>query len=213
MSGKIAGVDSGDTHAFDPSLSCIIGVRPGVVVLGESSICHEAGEPGPFSFHVLLGENDFFTFPSGFCLTPAVGPDGHAGPECSVDDDLIGWAELFFPIWDLEASLPNVGDSVTETVALFPCPEAEICGAWDFADYTFTYRTTRLADRVTDFRSELTAAMTRSGIAVAGDAVAAGLRSLATPMDRNAEIEPRAAEGRGASGAVAADLGERPSAD
>ncbi len=96
---------------------------------------------------------------------------------------------------DLESTLPNVGDSFTETVVLSPCQSDEnVCGGWDLPDYTFTYRTTRLPDVGTDFRSELLAAMKRSGIPIASDAVAAGLRALVEPEVRQAEAEPAAAE-------------------
>lgn len=53
-SAEIGSIDSGDTHNFDPAVSCIIGVLPGKVTLGESSVCDPAGEPGPFSFRVEL---------------------------------------------------------------------------------------------------------------------------------------------------------------
>lgn len=97
--------------------------------------------------------------------------------------------DLFFPLPDLEATLPAVGDSFTETVALSPCENGP-CAGWLLPDYSFTYRTTRLPDVGTGFRGELLAAMRRSHIERADDAIAAGLRSLATPVDRNAEAEP-----------------------
>lgn len=39
VSNKISGIDSGDTHHFDPAKSCVVAVRPGIVVLGELSVC------------------------------------------------------------------------------------------------------------------------------------------------------------------------------
>ena len=45
VSSEIGGIDSGDTHHFDPAKSCIVAVRPGVVVLGESSVCEERAGP------------------------------------------------------------------------------------------------------------------------------------------------------------------------
>ena len=97
------------------------------------------------------------------------------------------------PVSDLEATLPTVGDAFTETVVLERLPgDATVCGGWDPPDYTFTYRTTRLPDVRTDFRSELLAAMERSAIPVASDAVAAGLRLLMAPAARQAEAEPAA---------------------
>ena len=193
VSDEIGDIDSGDTHDFDPALSCIIGVRPGEVVLGKSSRCDDAGEPGPFSFVVQFWEKDSFSLDFGFCaIVP--GSSGHFPTHCADDgigDDFIGRRELFFPLPDLEATLPNVGDSFTETVVLGLCPEGTtVCGGWDTPDYTFTYRTTRLPDVRTDFRSQLEAAMARSGIRLAGDAVAAALRGVEAPVDRKAEPEP-----------------------
>lgn len=191
VTNEIGDIDSGNTHDFDSAVSCIISVSPGTVLLGKSSVCDEAGVPGPFSFKVEMYEKDWFGYPPGFCKPLPPGAGRHAGPHCVNDgngDDFIGSRELFFPVPDLESTLPNVGDSFTETVKLNPCgEEVDVCGAADFADYTFTYRTTRLADVSTDFVSLLRAAMQRGGIAVAGDAVAAALRSLAAPVDRQAE--------------------------
>jgi hypothetical protein len=188
VSGEIGGIDSGDTHELDPAVSCIVGVLPGVATLGRDSVCDEAGRPGPFSFRVELWEKDFSLF--SFCtpLGPAAGQ--HRGPHCLHNgaDDFIGRRELFFPVPDLESTLPNVGDSFTETVVLIPCPPGtSACGGWFSTDYSFTYRTTRLPDVQTDFRSQLLAAMERSQIRIAGDAVAAGLRMLTAPTDRKAE--------------------------
>ncbi len=195
VTNEIGDIDSGDVHEFDPAVSCIVGVRPGTVILGKSSVCDEAGEPGPFSFKVEMWEKDAFGYPPGFCAALPPPPGHHNGPHCVNDhngDDFIGWRELFFPIPDLETTLPNVGDSFIETVALNPCEGDDICGApWaGFPDYSFTYRTTRLPDVHTTFRDELLAAMRRSRIAIAGDAVAAGLRSLPAPVDRQAEAKP-----------------------
>ena len=39
VTNEIGDIDSGDTHHFDPAKSCIVGVRPGVVVLGKTSVC------------------------------------------------------------------------------------------------------------------------------------------------------------------------------
>jgi hypothetical protein len=192
LSREIGDIDSGDTHDFDPAVSCIIGVLPGEARLGESSVCDAAGKPGPFSFRVEMWEKDSSIF-GEFCnsLPPAAGR--HTGPGCLISpaDDFIGLSELFFPIPDLESTLPNVGDSFTETVVLGGCPPGYgVCADWLDGDYSFTYRTTRLPDVTTDFRSQLVAAMERSQIQIAGDAVAAGLRSLTSPIDRQAEHEP-----------------------
>lgn len=193
-SDEIGDIDSGDTHVFDPAASCIIGVRPGLVTLGVDSVCEAAGVPGPFSFRVELWEQDAFFDPFGFgaCVVVPPGPDEHNQRECANDemgDDFLGGLDVFFPVPDLEATLPNVGDSFTETVVLSPC-EHGACAGWLLPDYAFTYRTTRLPDVGTDFRSELVAAMRRSRIERADEAIAAGLRLLTTPPPRQAEPEP-----------------------
>jgi hypothetical protein len=209
VSEEFAGVDSGETRTFDLAVSCIIGVRPGTVVLGKSSVCDDAGVPGPFSFRVEMFEKDRFgltTFPCRV-LPPAPGDGRHAGPHCvddGIGDDFIGAQDLFFPVPDLEATLPNVGDSFSETVRLSDCQEGpDLCGDVGLSGYSFTYRTTRLPDVRTDFRSQLLAAMERSGIMVAGDAIAAGLRSLSAPRDRGAERELDRPERLAQSGSVA----------
>ena len=194
VTDEIGDIDSGDTHDFEPDVSCIIAVPPGTMVLGKSSRCDAAGQPGPFSFEVVLWEKDSFGWDFGFCAPVGPPPGLHNGPHCGNDglgDDLLGRRELFFPVPDLETTLPQVGDSFTETVVLSPCEDDEdVCGGWDLPDYSFTYRTTRLPDVSTDFRSRLEAAMKRTGILQAEDAVAAGLSLLAAPRPRQAEVEP-----------------------
>ena len=192
-SDEIGDIDSGDTHEFDPAVSCIIAVRPGVVTLGKDSVCEDAGVPGPFSFRVELWEQDTYFDPFGFSLCVPGQPESgmHTFAECPNDDrgdDFLGGMELFFPVPDLEATLPAVGDSFTETVALSPC-EHGFCAGWLLPDYSFTYRTTRMPDVGTDFRTELSAAMTRTDITRADEAVAAGLRLLAATPPRPAEKE------------------------
>ena len=81
-SDEIGDIDSGDTHDFDPAVSCIIGVRPGIATLGKNSVCDEAGKPGPFSFKVELWEKDISPF-GGFCAVVAAAPGQHVGPHCS----------------------------------------------------------------------------------------------------------------------------------
>ena len=70
VSNEIGDIDSGDTHNFDPAKSCIVAVRPGVVVLGKSSVCDEVGEPAPLSFQVEFWEKDFGLPPYGFQVPP-----------------------------------------------------------------------------------------------------------------------------------------------
>jgi len=92
VTNEIGDIDSGDTHHFDPAKSCIVGVRPGIVVLGKTSVCDTAGEPAPLGFQVDFWEKDWslFGFPCK-ALPPAAGR--HAGPHCGNDgqgDDFIG---------------------------------------------------------------------------------------------------------------------------
>src|SRR5215207_8710475 len=62
VSNEIGDIDSGDTHTFDPAKSCIVSVRPGVVVLGKTSVCDAAGEPAPLGFQVKFWEKDWSLF-------------------------------------------------------------------------------------------------------------------------------------------------------
>jgi len=59
VSDEIGGIDSGDTHSFDPAKSCIVAVRPGTVVLGKSSVCDDVGESAPLGFAVEFWEKDW----------------------------------------------------------------------------------------------------------------------------------------------------------
>lgn len=155
VSNKIGDIDSGDTHNFDPAKSCIVSVRPGVVILGESSVCTKAGEPAPLSFQVEFWEKDS-SLVSGFCVVgglPAAGK--HIGPHCANDgtgDDFIGRSRVDYSTQELEAALPNVGDELIESRTLDPCP-GKICGGVPY--YTFTWRVTRLADVRIDRRTVL----------------------------------------------------------
>ncbi|HVE48405.1 MAG TPA: hypothetical protein VNG69_02165 [Casimicrobiaceae bacterium] len=187
VSREIGDIDSGDTHHFDPVKSCILPVQPGVVVLGETSVCIDVGEPAPLSFQVEFWEKDpIVPFP-GFCLFPP--PGHHGGPHCvndGVGDDFIGRALIDLSTQGLEAALPNVGDEYVETVVLDPCPGAACAG---YPDYTFTYRITRLPDVRVDFRSVLDEAMRRSGARSELEAIVAGLRYLRAPSQRKIDPE------------------------
>jgi hypothetical protein len=197
VSEEIGGMDSDETHSFDPAKSCIIAVRPGIVVLGETSACDDVGEPAPLWFEVEFWEKDFEILPdipTGFCNSVGPGtpePGRHGGPHfahtsCDDNDDFIGRARLDFAIWELEAALPNVGNEFIETVVLDPCPGAQCAG---FPEYSFTYRITRLPDVRVDLRSVLDEAMLRSGARSEVEAIAGGLRSLRAPTPRNIERE------------------------
>lgn len=191
VSDEIGDIDSGDTHRFDPAKSCVVAVRPGIVVLGKTSACDDVGEPAPLSFQVEFWEKDPIGYPMGFCSTVAPGPGRHAGPHCPNDgngDDFLGSAQIDLSTQDLEAALPKVGDEYIETVVLNPCQD-QVCGDFDFPDYTFTYRITRLPDVRVDLRSVLDEAMRRSGARSELEAIAAGLRSLRAPSPRKIEPE------------------------
>jgi hypothetical protein len=190
VSNEIGDIDSGDTHNFDPAKSCIVAVRPGVVVLGESSMCEEVGEPAPLGFQVEFWEKDFGLPPYGFKAPPgSPGAGRHIGPWSAEDgngDDFIGSAQIDYPMQELEAALPNVGDEQIESVTLDPCP-GQICAG--FPDYTFTWRVTRLPDALVNLGSLVNEAMQRSGARSEVEAIAAGLRSLRAPSPR--KIEPK----------------------
>lgn len=192
-SDRITDIDSGDVHEFNPSVSCIVSVRAGEVALGRNSNCDGEGMPAPIRFRIKMIELDFWPF--GFAV------DGrgahHYGRSlegrATNRDDLIGEAQVDLTAQDLDAVLPNVGDTYDETVLLFPCGD-DACGEgwllWRNGDYTFTYRITRLADQRVDFVSILDAAMKRSGMATETEAVAAGLRALRAPLRRALVRDP-----------------------
>ncbi len=85
--------------------------------------------------------------------------------------------------------LPNVGDEFIETVVLSPCISGGACGGWDFPDYSFTYRITRLRDVRVDLRAVLDKAMQRSGARSELEAIVTGLRALRAPSPRKIEPE------------------------
>jgi hypothetical protein len=192
VTNEIGDIDSGDTHHFDPAVSCIIAVRAGIVVLGKSSVCHEAGEPAPFGFGVEMWEKDFsiFGFPTK-CLVQD--PPKHGGTHCANDgmgDDFVGRAQVDFSVQDLEAALPNVGDERIETVVLNPCRSGEsVCDVTFGPDYSFTYRITRLADVRTHLHEILEEAMHKTGARSELEAIVAGLRALRAPSPRQVEPE------------------------
>jgi hypothetical protein len=190
VSDKIGSVDSGETHKLDSVRSCIVAVRPGIVVLGKTSVCNEVGEPAPLWFTVEFWEKDPGPF-GGFCIVPPPVTGFHAGPHCRRDsnDDFLGRARIDLTQQDLEAALPNVGDEYIETIVLNPCDYDETaCEVTYGPDYSFTYRVTRLPDVRVDLRSVLDEAMRRSGVRSELEAIAAGLRSLRAPSPR--QIEP-----------------------
>ena len=189
VSKEIGNIDSGDTHNFDPAKSCIVAVRPGIVVLGESSVCEKIGEPAPLDFQVELWEQDSIGFPYGFCVggeeTPEpgrhIGPYSASCPNATGFNDFIGRAQIDYSMQELEAALPKVGDELIESITLDPCP-GQICAG--FADYTFTWRVTRLPNALVNLGSLLNEAMQRSGARSELEAITAGLRYLRAPSPR-----------------------------
>ena len=188
-SDEIGGIDSGDTHKFDPAKSCIVAVRPGVVVLGKTSVCDGVGEPAPLGFRVEMWEKDFSIFGSfRLCL-----PDTHAGSHCANDgfgDDFIGHAQIDLSAQALETALPNVGSEHIETVVLNPCRGSDVCDVTFGPDYSFTFRVTRLADARVQVRVVLDEAMRTIGARSELEAIVAGLRALRAPSPRKIEPEP-----------------------
>lgn len=191
VSGELSGVDSGEFYSLDPVRSCVVAVRAGIVVLGKTSVCDEAGEPAPLGFGVELWEKDLFGWRTGFCKVLSPGKDLHAGPHCADDGsgaDFIGRARVDLSAVDLEAVVPNVGDEHVETVVLSPCPSGEVCSDGDLPDYSFTFRVTRVRDARVELRSLLDDAMRRTGARSELEAIVTGLRSLRAPSPR--QVEP-----------------------
>ncbi len=190
VSDEIGDIDSGDTHSFDPAKSCIVAVRPGIVVLGKSSACDDVGEPAPLWFEVEMWEKDAQIFGDFCVIVGGPGPGFHGGPHCAGygADDFIGSARLDFAPWELEAALPKVGDEFIETARLNPCRDG-VCDVTYGPDYTFTYRITRLRDVRVGLRGVLDEAMQRSGARSELEAIAAGLRSLRPKSPRKIEPE------------------------
>jgi hypothetical protein len=196
VSDEIGNIDSGKTHNFEPAKSCIIAVRPGIVVLGKSSVCDDVGESAPLGFDVVFWEKDIGPFPPVGFTNVVCGSldDQHAGPHCEKDgDDFIGHARVDFSAQDFDAVLPNVGDEFIETIVLNPCPSGvTVCDVTYGPDYSFTYRITRLPDVRVGLRSVLDEAMRRIGARSELEAIVAGLRSLRAPSPR--KIEPETAD-------------------
>jgi hypothetical protein len=191
VSDQIGGIDSGETHNFDPAKSCIVAVRAGVVIIGKTSVCDDVGEPAPLGFSVEFWEKDPGLPPWGFCAPGVPEPGGHAGPHCADDrngDDFIGRARIDYSMQELEAALPNVGDQLTEGVALFPC-QSDVCGGSGLGDYTFTFRVTRLPDLQVHLKNVLEEAMRTVQARSELEAIIAGLRSLRAPSPRRMKAE------------------------
>jgi hypothetical protein len=143
------GVDTGDTRKFaPPDKQCILPVNlPSPALVSEVTKACSGGVPGPFDFEVALFEEDRFLF--NWCPQHP----GSIGVTCD-DDDLIDQKTVSFTTAELEAAMPHVGDTFTETIAIRTfcgVPESEvgleIRACWVTGpDYRFTYKITRLSD-------------------------------------------------------------------
>lgn len=153
VSREFGDVDSGEHRNFAPAESCILPMAgpggPFYQAPGEPWSCAGEGVPGPFAFTVVMAESDsgfwadcLSDFPFGGCHFGGGVPDAN--------DELIGHATLSFPLQDLAAAMPFVGDVVEETAILGPCHDERGCVTTPLgpspAEYSFTYRVTRLPD-------------------------------------------------------------------
>ena len=194
VSNEIGGIDSGDTHNFDPAKSCIVAVRPGVVVLGESSVCDEVGEPAPLGFQVEFWEKDFRITAVWVSSASGTRQDraNISGPWWADDefddDDFIGSAQIDYPTQELEAALPNVGDEVDRNRQTGSLPRPDLRRLPRLHLYLARHAPARRAGRS---RLVLDEAMQRSGARSELEAIATGLRSLRAPSPR--KIEPKRA--------------------
>ena len=190
-SNEIGDIDSGETHHFEPAKSCILAVRPGIVVLGKTSVCTDVGEPAPLSFRTEFWEKDDTVFGFSRCLPPLTPSGFHGTSHCLDDgegDDFLGHAQVDLSIQELEMALPQVGDQRIETVVLNPCPSG-VCDVTYGPDYSFTYAITRLPDVRVGLHGVLDEAMRKIGARSEIEAIAAGLRSLRAPSPRKIEPE------------------------
>jgi hypothetical protein len=146
-SREFGDVDAGETRTFNADESCIIPVgeatgRLSGRLVGPPSnwFCADLGRPGPLSFKVVMGEQDFSL--KGFENPPTVLGRG---------DDLIGHTTLTFTPEELLAAMPTVGSTFEENILLGPCVPPLVCPeGFKFepspAEYRVTLRLTRMPD-------------------------------------------------------------------
>jgi hypothetical protein len=158
-------VDTNETRIFGHHEKCILPVRDVtndfLRAPRDAWSCGEAGVSGPFSFTVEMYEADsddwngayncFIQFDCGFSvLLPGHYPVDSAN--FTEGDELIGKRTLVFPVHELEQVMPNVGDTFEETIKLGPCHDERGCvespGLPTGPEYTFTWRLTRLPNRI-----------------------------------------------------------------
>ena len=157
-------VDSGENRSFKANESCILPVdgansQQDTTLSSERKdtwLCAGAGAPAPLGFQVGMWEADGeLAQVYARCFSSYGGLGGCAfrstsylGPDYA--DDLVDRRTLVFTDEQLIAKLPNVNDTVEETIALDRCQHDTICGYGPLApsgpSYTFTYRITRMRD-------------------------------------------------------------------
>jgi hypothetical protein len=148
LSKVFGDVDSGETHSFAPDQSCIYPIdrhspsgQKLVLHPNDTWTCSHAGTPGPISFTVVMAEEDsgfFHDYPWGGTFHTDATPDGN--------DDLIGRHTVEFTSEQLAFAMPNVGDFIEPVITLAPEDDGGVsAGTPDPAEYTFTYRITRVA--------------------------------------------------------------------
>ena len=165
ISRVFSDVDTKETRAFENHESCILPVQ-GVSntylrAPRDSWACSETGIAGPFNFTVEMYEADSddwngayycflqldcgFEVPIGYQTQSSIFTKG---------DELIGTRSLVFPVAELEAAMPQVGNTFQETITLGPCHDHRGCvtspGLPTGPEYEFTWRLTRLPDRIID---------------------------------------------------------------
>jgi hypothetical protein len=142
ISKVFSNVDAGETKTFESDQSCIYPIdgkgriANSVFKPSETWTCSNAGAPGPISFTVVMAEDDG-GFWSGF---PGHGFESDTNLPPHFNDDLIGWQEVEFTPEQLAFAMPNVGDYIEPVIMLKARDDI-----YDIAEYTFTYRITRVA--------------------------------------------------------------------
>jgi hypothetical protein len=145
-------VDAGETKSFAPDQSCIYPIdgkgriANSLFKPSETWTCSNGGGPGPISFTVVMAEEDsgFFhdclsDFPTGGCAFYS--QTGMPDP----NDELIGQHTVEFTPEQLAFAMPNVGDFIEPVIRLRPPDDGgNSAGGTAAADYTFTYRITRV---------------------------------------------------------------------
>jgi hypothetical protein len=155
ISKVFSDVDAGETKTFAADQSCIHPIDGGgnsgntVFTPSETWTCSNRGASGPISFTVVMAEED-----SGFfhnCLSDFPSCHSFYSPDRvpSGDEDLIGWHTVEFTPEQLAFAMPNVGNFIEPVITLGRCHDERGCvtspGIPDPAEYTFTYRITRVA--------------------------------------------------------------------